>query len=794
MSSPVRVLVVEDDSTLREVLQEVLTARGLDVVVASRGEEALQRAREESFDLIVADIRMDGINGLDTIEQARQLQPDIGSIVVSGFASEEETLRAVRLNVAGYLKKPFKVPDLLELINGFLVRRAERTRQEREQRELREALLWSLEQQGLWGERAVPGSVLRPARLAAGLAREMGLGPEMARQTFLGTLLERLTSLGGGEPGEATLSALSLYPHLRRLWTEELPSLERFAVEVGTSSEEWPSADGLTFPGADVEAAYRGFLSRPEDAGLEPEAVEESGGLLGLARALEQGGDLAGAGQAYRDLLGDGAPSAGGVAALLGLARLSLARGETPALEKAVADLLAMAEKLGPVTFAMAELEGAGVLRQAGHPATRKLYERASRSLGRVGLLVPWASAVLAVVGLEGEPPAGLEREPPAGLEREPPAGLERALEVLARPGHLSEVLERLAVLLPSLLELGTGAELTRRLVRDYPDEVATLLRRGQLSMAARRGLLEVLEAQGLAVPRSMLEVLQSDPDPETRARGVALHSKLGLAESLPLLRVFSMGPLEVSLGEERLDDRLWKTQKTKYLFARLAQSAPRPVSVERVLEEFWPDADVDSARKNLNTATSLIRKNLKPPGSNIDPVLRINDTMVLNPDLPLWHDVRELEQAATLGRRQLEAGNTEAAMASLSRVAQLYRGPYLEGCYLDWATQRQLTLENSVIDALQRLALHRRDQHRYREALEYALRLLLLQPDHEGAHEAAMTCYLGLEQHEKAVAHYESQRARLERELGVEPGMEMTRLYQMARYGFSHTPGFQAG
>ena len=96
---------------------------------------------------LVADIRMEGINGLDTIEQARQIQPDIGSIVVSGFASEEETLRAVKLNVAGYLKKPFRVPELLELINTFLAQRSEKLRQAKELRGLREALLWSLSQQ-----------------------------------------------------------------------------------------------------------------------------------------------------------------------------------------------------------------------------------------------------------------------------------------------------------------------------------------------------------------------------------------------------------------------------------------------------------------------------------------------------------------------------------------------------------------------------------------------------------------------------------------------------------------------
>lgn len=168
-TSSARVLVVEDDEVLREVLTEVLTARGLEVVASARGEEAVERARQEPFDLIVADIRMQGINGLDTIEQARELQPGIGSIVVSGFASEEETLRAVRLNVAGYLKKPFKIPELMELINSYLAQRAERAQREQEQRTLREALLWSLEQQGVWAESVHPGQVLRPATLARAL-------------------------------------------------------------------------------------------------------------------------------------------------------------------------------------------------------------------------------------------------------------------------------------------------------------------------------------------------------------------------------------------------------------------------------------------------------------------------------------------------------------------------------------------------------------------------------------------------------------------------------------------------
>lgn len=129
--------------------------------------------------------------------------------------------------------------------------------------------------------------------------------------------------------------------------------------------------------------------------------------------------------------------------------------------------------------------------------------------------------------------------------------------------------------------------------------------------------------------------------------------------------------------------------------------------------------------------------------------------------------------------------------MSHFSRVARLYRGSYLEGCYMNWASERQLALENSALEALQRLAAYRAEQHRYREALEYALRLLVIQPDHPAGHSAAMNAYLGLEQQEKAVAHYEAYRARLARETGEEPSLELTRLYQMARYGFAQTPTF---
>ena len=785
-SMPARVLVVEDDEVLRDVLTDVLTGRGLHVVAASRGEEALLRAGQEPFDLIVADIRMEGINGLDTIEKARELQPGIGSIVVSGYASEEETLRAVRLNVAGYLKKPFKVPELMQLINGYLAAREEKMRRELELRNLHEALLWSLEQQGTWAERSYPGQLLRPASLAARLARELGASGAAARQESVGVLLQRLAAHGGEEAPAELAHALEPYPGLLRAWRNEDgdgPAAFAIALCQGLAAEQpWPRPADLPPISQALLSAYHAFLARPEqdeEEELAP-ALAGTAGLLALASALERGGDLAGAQAAYTQARSDGEGSRAAVAASLGLARIAVTQGNTTVLESTMSELLAQAEKLGPVTFAEAELEGASLLLRVGHPAARKLLMRAVKSTARIGEDVPWAEAV---VTLSAQP------------SQEPPEELAQALALLARPSHRPELLERLETLLPPLLELGSRAEVvTAPLARDYPQEVTHGLRQGQLSLTARQFLARLLAAQGQTVPESVRELLLQDPDPEVRAAVAAWKSGQGEREALPLLRVHSLGQMEVTLGDKRLDERVWKTQKTKFLFARLANQWPRPLSVDRVMADFWPDSDEENSRRNLNTAVSTIRRCLRATHGGFDPLLRISDTLGLNPDQPLWHDVRELETASSQGRKCLELGQVEEALSHFGRVARLYRGPYLEGCYMDWAAERQMALETAAIEAFDYLCSYRHDQHRYREALEYALRLLLVQPDHPRGHEVAMGSYLGLEQHDKAVSHYETYRNRLLREsAGEEPPMELTRLYQMARYGFVQGPAFDA-
>ncbi len=790
MDDPVKVLVIEDDEILREVLTDVLTARGLEVVASSRGDMAVEMARQERFDLIVADIRMEGMNGLDAIEKAREFQPDVGSIVVSGFASEEETLRAVRLNVAGYLKKPFEVPDLMEMINAYLTQRAERMRREREQRGLSEALMWSLEQQAVWAEEARPGRVLRAAGLAGKLAQELGFPAEMGRQTYLGTALRLLEGLGATAPGKDAQIGLESYATLLSSWRGEDPqSPTAFAVDLCQRFEDgWPDAADLGSASESLLSAYGRVRSKDSGEGAETSALDSEeqavdpapAGLLALARTLEHGGDLDGARAAFEQIATESGVSPAALAGLLGQARVAVAQGATSVLERAMSELLSLAEKLGPVTFALAELEGAKILQRAGHPAARKLLGRAAQSLARVNLTLPWAVAVVSLGALAGEGEV---------------SALERAFEVLSHPQYgqeMSEHLDSLAPALFSLGESGKGRALASRLVRDYPYDIASQLRNGRLDAGARACLVSLLESHGASVPEALLEQLRQDPDPELRSRGVALQAERGRSEAIAVLRVHSLGQIEVSVGDQPVEERAWKTQKTKLLFAKLADHYPRPLSADRLMAELWPDSDQAGARNNLNAAVSNMRRPLRSGPKGFDPVLRNGDMLGLNPEQPFWHDVKELELAHQQAQRALDVGNVEAAMSHFSRVVRLYRGPYLEGFYFDWMSQRQLTLENKVVEALQHLTTHRTGQHRYREALEFALRLIVLQPEHEKAHLAAMTSYLGLEQHDKAIAHYEAHRSRLEEELGDEAQVELARLYQMARYGFVQEPGFK--
>src|SRR6059036_2457967 len=108
-----RVLVVDDEASIRDLLSKTLALAEYDVDVAPDGRSALERMRMNPYDLLIADLKMPGMDGLTVIREAKRYKADLPVIIITGFSTESSAIDAVNLGVAGYLTKPFRVPQVL---------------------------------------------------------------------------------------------------------------------------------------------------------------------------------------------------------------------------------------------------------------------------------------------------------------------------------------------------------------------------------------------------------------------------------------------------------------------------------------------------------------------------------------------------------------------------------------------------------------------------------------------------------------------------------------------------------
>jgi DNA-binding NtrC family response regulator len=115
-----KVLLVEDEAIVRESLRDWLTEDGYDVECVDTGEEALERVKKEEFGVIVLDLRLPGIDGLQVFEHAKELKPETKGVIITAYPSKETLDKARKLGLVDYLVKPFKISDLEKLIGAAL--------------------------------------------------------------------------------------------------------------------------------------------------------------------------------------------------------------------------------------------------------------------------------------------------------------------------------------------------------------------------------------------------------------------------------------------------------------------------------------------------------------------------------------------------------------------------------------------------------------------------------------------------------------------------------------------------
>ncbi len=132
----VRVLVVDDEEYIRLSLRELLSYLGYKVVTATNGEDALKKLEQEKYDVAFVDVKMPEMNGIQLLAKIRERFPDVSVIMMTGYATVENAIDAVKLGAYDFLRKPYDIEEVRVSINRLL----EKRRLEEEHKHAEEAL------------------------------------------------------------------------------------------------------------------------------------------------------------------------------------------------------------------------------------------------------------------------------------------------------------------------------------------------------------------------------------------------------------------------------------------------------------------------------------------------------------------------------------------------------------------------------------------------------------------------------------------------------------------------------
>ncbi len=113
-----KVLLVDDEEDFRQIMTERMTARGIEVTTASSAQEALAKIEKESFDAVILDFMMPEMDGVQALKNLRAKQPELQIILLTGHATVEKGVEAMKLGAMDFLEKPADINALVEKIKA----------------------------------------------------------------------------------------------------------------------------------------------------------------------------------------------------------------------------------------------------------------------------------------------------------------------------------------------------------------------------------------------------------------------------------------------------------------------------------------------------------------------------------------------------------------------------------------------------------------------------------------------------------------------------------------------------
>ena len=182
----VRVLVIDDDAKLSNAIAESLERKGYGVTIAANGKLGTARLRDDDYDVILTDLRMNDIDGLAIVKQARELQPEAEVAVITGYNDVRTAQEALKLGASHYLMKPIDMSELRAIVE----KSADRVKLSRANRELRQQLDERFGFEGVIGNSLKMARVLQllkayaPAPATVLILGEGGTGKELAAKAL----------------------------------------------------------------------------------------------------------------------------------------------------------------------------------------------------------------------------------------------------------------------------------------------------------------------------------------------------------------------------------------------------------------------------------------------------------------------------------------------------------------------------------------------------------------------------------------------------------------------------------
>jgi len=128
MTENSRILIIDDDESIRRTLSSILEEKGYVVDTARNAEEALKKSEAVYYNLALIDIRLPDIEGTDLLSKLQKTSPEMIKIILTGYPSLQNAIRAVNRGADGYLIKPVDLDDLHQMIESHLKRQEEERR------------------------------------------------------------------------------------------------------------------------------------------------------------------------------------------------------------------------------------------------------------------------------------------------------------------------------------------------------------------------------------------------------------------------------------------------------------------------------------------------------------------------------------------------------------------------------------------------------------------------------------------------------------------------------------------